>query len=193
MKKLNIIWLKDKMVVACLLSNLFYSLAYPTINKILITNITDNYIATNAMVICACTIVLGRSWNKNSNKLINFLPLLMLSETLIYLILISGMINHLFDFKFYYIADTAIFAIVSKNVMFGVNKLKSLRYNQEERNQYDNNIQIASNASSLLGFALNIILDMNMQIAFSIIFIGLTVDNVFYYFAYKETVKDDKV
>lgn len=184
--------MKDKLILACLLSNLFYSVSYPTVNKILITNITDNHIAVNSMIICTFTIILGKLWNKNSSKLIRYLPFFMIAETSIYLVLISGILNDLIGFRFYYIADTIIFAIVSKNIIFGANKLKALRYDGEKRNKYDNDIQIISNAASLVGFALNIVLDMTTQIAFALIFIGLTIDNLFYYLAYRETVTSVK-
>ena len=48
--------MKDKMILACLLSNFFFSMAFPTVNKVLITNITDDYIAFNAIIICAFTV-----------------------------------------------------------------------------------------------------------------------------------------
>lgn len=184
--------MKDKMILSCLLSSFFYSIAFPTVNKVLITNITDDYIAFNAIIICAFTIAIGKLWKTKSDILFKHYGLFQLVETILYMVLILGVVSKVFDYRFYYIAETFIFAIVTKNLIFGGNKLKAIRYDKEERNKFDDNMQLATNTASLAGFVLNIVLNMSLEITFVLILIGLTIDNLFYYLAYRETVISTK-
>ena len=91
--------------------------------------------------------------------------------------------------KVYYILDTIFFCLVTRNIMCGVNKLKAKKYDTEsKREQYDNNIQLVTNISSLIGFAISLTININTNIAFILITIGICIDNFFYYKEWKKTI-----
>ena len=57
----------DGMLMATLLSNIFYSSTYPYIHKELMTVATDNFIALNQIINCVSVIIFGLAWNKKSD------------------------------------------------------------------------------------------------------------------------------
>lgn len=55
----------DGMLLATLLTTLFYSATYPYIHKEIVSNVSDSIIALNQIINCISIIVYGRVWNKN--------------------------------------------------------------------------------------------------------------------------------
>ena len=178
--------LKDKLIVSSFISNLFYSIAYPTIHFVLIKDVGEKYVALNSIVICLGGMLFPVLWNKRSDKLYKVYGYLLTTEGILYtligfLIVIGAIVP-----KMYYILDTLLFAIISKNVICGNNKLLAFRY-KDNREEYDNNYNIVANASSLIGFTLNILLSLDTNVAFILLTIGIIFDNIFYYQVYKES------
>lgn len=89
----------------------------------------------------------------------------------------------------YYIVDTILCSILTKNIICGLNKLKIYRYKDDAREEYDNNVNVACNISSLIGFSISLFLSISKNIAFIFMGIGIVLDNIFYYKAYKLTLK----
>ncbi len=139
------------------------------------------------MIVCISTIILGKLWNKYGQKLFKYYPFYLLMESLLYGLIVGLIINNILSYKMYYLVDTISFAIITKSIIFGGNKLKAIRYNEgENRNRFDNNMIMASNIASLIGLSLNILLNLSVNVSFIFIFIGVSIDNIFYYLAYKE-------
>lgn len=181
--------MKDELLLANFLSNLFYSIAYPVVHFTLIKDVGEKMIAFNSIIMCLTGVLFPIIWNKNKNLYKTYGKLLFL-EGIAYLIIAilicTGVINNVA----YYLLDTFLFALISKNIICGNNKLRATRYNSEElREQYDNNSTIISNFSSLFGFGISFIVIIPVNIAFVLITIGICIDNIFYYKAYKQSLK----
>ena len=84
------------------------------------------------------------------------------------------------------------YCFVTKNILIGTNRLKVLRYEGDGRQIFDNNIQLASNASSLIGFSISFI-TIPMSLSFILITIGIIFDNFFYYSAWKDSLRKDDI
>jgi hypothetical protein len=130
---------------------------------------------------------MGKLWNTYGNKLYRHYPVFLLFEGLFYTIITILMLTGIMSQKIYYIADTLIFAFITKNIVFGDNKLKVLRYEGELRNKFDNNSTIVINGACLIGFAISFVAGIPEIIAFIFLVIGMSVDNIFYYKAYRES------
>ena len=141
----------------------------------------EKYISLESIVTCLAGVIFPTLWKKYSDKLYTKYGYLLTTEgilyTLICILLIGGYINY----KAYYILDMLLFVVISKNIICGNNKLKAIRYKGETREEYDNNINIVSNLSSLIGFTLSFILTIPVSLAFILITIGICFDNIFYY------------
>lgn len=177
--------LNDELLIANFLSNLLCSLSYPTIHYVLIKDVGEKMISLNSIIMCICGIVFPLFWNKHSDKLYKKYGYLLTLEGVLYSLLTFAVIFGAINTKFYYIADTLLFAVITKNIICGTNKLRALRYKEKEREEYDNNVGIVANVSSLLGFTINFLINLNTNVAFFIMGIGLVIDNIFYYRAYK--------
>src|SRR3712207_4218286 len=159
--------LKDKLLMANFLSNLFFSFSFPTIHCFLINNINQRIISLNSIVTCISGILFPIIWNKYSDKLYVKWRYLLSAETIAYTIAIMLMLFGKINGRIYYFVDTLFFAVITKNIICGNNKLKSIRYAKDnEREQYDNNCNIVTNCSSLIGFGTSFLFNMQIKIVF---------------------------
>ena len=128
-------------------------------------------------------------WNKWSNVIFKFFPVFCILETIIsicitlYTILTNNIIA-------YYLLDTIVFAIVTKNICCGGIKLKTIRYNLEElREHFDNNNNSVSAISTIEPIIVAMFLSFNFSIMLWLATLGNAIDNIFYIFVYYKTLK----
>lgn len=170
----------DGMLLATLLTTLFYSATYPYIHKEIVSNVSDSIIALNQIINCISIIVYGRVWNKKSDRLFKFYPMFCILETIlsigsaIWAIMSS-------DIVAYYIVDTLIFAIVTRNICCGGVKLRAIRYRTEkEREHFDNNNNSMSAIATIIGSFIAMILELDFNMMLILATIGNSIDNIFY-------------
>lgn len=182
----------DGMLAATFLTNIFYSATYPFIHKIVIEHVSDNVIALSNIINCLSVVILGSLWNKKSDKLFKYYPILCIIETI--LSIISGALAITTgNILAYYMMDTLIFAIVTRNICCGGVKLRAIRYDTEEkREHFDNNNNSMSAIATILGSIIAMILDLNFTIMLCLAIFGNSIDNIFYIFIYKSTQKARK-
>lgn len=170
----------DGMLLATLLTTLFYSATYPYIHKEIVSNVSDSIIALNQIINCISIIVYGRVWNKQSDKLFKFYPIFCILETALSIgsaiwAIMSG------DIIAYYIVDTLIFAIVTRNICCGGVKLRAIRYRTEkEREHFDNNNNSMSAIATIIGSFIAMILELDFNMMLILATIGNSIDNIFY-------------
>ena len=179
----------DGMLLATFITTLFYSATYPYIHKEIMQNVSDTIIALNQVINCLSIVILGSLWNKKSDKLFKFYPVLCISETIlsvcstIWATLTQNILA-------YYIIDTLIFAIVTRNICCGGVKLKAIRYKTEtDREHFDNNNNSMSAIATIIGSVIAIILKLDFVAMLWLATIGNAVDNIFYIFIYRKTRK----
>lgn len=177
----------DGMLIATFLTTIFYSSTYPYIHKEVMTNVSDSIIALSQIINCLSVVILGSLWNKKSDKLFKYYPVFCVGETVLSICsTIWAITTH--NIMAYYMIDTLIFAIVTRNICCGGVKLRAIRYNSEkERECFDNNNNSASAIATILGSIIAMILDLDFSIMLWLVTFGNTIDNVFYIFIYKST------
>lgn len=185
MKKKNI----DIMLLATFLTTLFYSSTHPYIHKCIIMGVSNEHIAVSQIINCISIVIFGSLWNKYSDKLFQYYHLFCIGETLL------GVLSTIFaiitkNIVSYYILDTLIFSIVTRNICCGGVKLKAIRYNSEElREKFDNNNNSASAIATILGSLMAIKLNLNFEIMLCIATIGNAIDNIFYIIIFNNVKK----
>lgn len=180
---------KDLMIQASFWSNLLYTIAYPVIHLYLMQYINAKIMSISSIVICLSTIIVNFIWNKYSNRLYKFFNYFLFLEGLSYFILTIVLILNFVSPIYYYIIDTILLSLITKNIVCGGNKLRSIIYRKEQREKYDNTSQIAVNAACLIGYGINVILDISINIALVISLLGIIIDNIFYSIIY---IKENK-
>ena len=175
------------MLLATFITTLFYSATYPYIHKEIMQNISDTIIALNQIINCLSIVILGSLWNKKSDKLFKYYPVLCISETILGVCsTIWVTLTH--NILAYYIIDTLIFAIVTRNICCGGVKLRAIRYKTEtDREHFDNNNNSMSAIATIIGSMLAIILKLDFVAMLWLATIGNAVDNIFYIFIYRKT------
>ena len=180
----------DVMLIATFITTLFYSASYPFINKVIISNVSETFIALSQIINCISVVFFAFIWNKFSHKLFKFYPAFCIFETLLSIMstLVAVTTGNILA---YYIMDTLIFAIVTRNICCGGIKLRSLRYNTEiAREHFDNN-NLSSNAiATIIGSAIAMILKLDFIPMLWIATVGNAVDNIFYIFIYRNCKKE---
>lgn len=185
----------DGMILATLICTTFYSTSYPFIHKQIMYYASDNLIALNQIINCVSIVLFGFIWNK-TKRLFNFYPALCIIEGILSIgSTIFAITTH--NIVAYYIIDTLIFSIVTRNICCGGIKLRAMRYNTEEqRERYDNNNNSANAIGTILGSCLAMILDLNFEVMLAIATIGNTVDNIFYiciYYNERKKISESKI
>lgn len=177
----------DGMLLATFLTTIFYSSTYPYIHKEVMANVSDSLIALSQIINCLSVVILGSLWNKKSDKLFKYYPVFCVGETVLSICsTIWAITTH--NIIAYYMIDTLIFAIVTRNICCGGVKLRAIRYNTEEdREHFDNNNNSASAIATILGSIIAMILDLDFTIMLWLATLGNAIDNVFYIFVYKST------
>ena len=182
----------DGMLLATFLTTIFYSTTYPYIHKEVMANVSDSIIALNQIINCLSIVILGSLWNKKSDKLFKHYPTFCILETVlsISLTIWATTTNNIMA---YYIIDTLIFAVVTRNICCGGVKLRAIRYNTEEdREHFDNNNNSASAIATILGSVIAMILDLDFSLMLWLATFGNAIDNIFYIFIYKSTQRKRK-
>ena len=185
----------DGMILATLICTTFYSTSYPFIHKQIMYYASDNLIALNQIINCVSIVLFGFVWNK-TKRLFNFYPALCIIEGILSIgSTIFAITTH--NIVAYYIIDTLIFSIVTRNICCGGIKLRAMRYNTEEqRERYDNNNNSANAVGTIVGSCLAMILDLNFEAMLIVAAIGNTVDNIFYiciYFKERKKISESKI
>ena len=185
----------DGMILATLICTTFYSTSYPFIHKQIMYYASDNLIALNQIINCVSIVLFGFVWNK-TKRLFNFYPALCIIEGILSIgSTIFAITTH--NIVAYYVIDTLIFSIVTRNICCGGIKLRAMRYNTEEqRERYDNNNNSANAIGTIVGSCLAMILDLNFEAMLIVATIGNTVDNIFYiciYFKERKRISESKI
>lgn len=180
----------DGMLVATFLTTIFYSATYPYIHKEVMANVSDSVIALSQIINCLSIVILGSLWNKKSDKLFKHYPMFCTGETVLSICsTIWATTTH--NIMTYYIIDTLIFAIVTRNICCGGVKLRAIRYNSEkEREQFDNNNNSSSAIATIIGSVVAMMMDLDFATMLWLATLGNAIDNVFYIFIYKSTNSD---
>lgn len=185
----------DGMILATLICTTFYSTSYPFIHKQIMYYTSDNLIALNQIINCVSIVLFGFIWNK-TKRLFNLYPALCIIEGILSIgSTIFAITTH--NIVAYYIIDTLIFSIVTRNICCGGIKLRAMRYNTEEqRERYDNNNNSANAIGTIVGSCLAMILDLNFEVMLIIATIGNTADNIFYiciYYNERKKISESKI
>lgn len=175
----------DGMLVATFVTTLFYAATYPYIHKEIMMIASDALIAVNQIINCLSIVVFGSLWNKHSDKLFRFYPFFCVFETALGIgSTIFAICSH--DVAAYYIVDTLIFAVVTRNICCGGVKLRAIRYTTEAaRERFDNNNNSAAAVATILGSLLAMLLHLDFNVMLCIATVGNAVDNGFYIVIYK--------
>lgn len=178
----------DCMLVATFLTTLFYSSTYPYIHRQVMVSATDNYVALNQIINCLSIVIFGALWNKYSDKLFKHYQMFCVSEcvlgicTSIYATVTGNILA-------YYLLDTFVFAIVTRNICCGGVKLRAIRYNSEElREHFDNNNNSMSAIATIIGSCIAMVLKLDFVTMLWIATIGNMIDNIFYICIYRKQI-----
>ncbi len=182
----------DGMLIATFLTTLFYASTYPYIHKEIMMAVSDRMVAINQIINCLGIVISGVVWNKYSDKIFVYYPPFCIIETIITTAnTIWAVKTH--NIVAYYITDTIIFAIVTRNICCGGVKLRAIRYTTEiEREHFDNNNNSISAIASIIGSIIAMILNLDFEIMLYLATFGNAIDNIFYLIIYKATIKSKK-
>lgn len=174
----------DGILLATFLTTIFYSSTYPYIHKQIMMVASDSLIALNQIINCVSVIIFSTIWNKKSDKLFKFYPLFCILEIMfeitiaIYVIITNNLIG-------YYLLDTIVFAIITRNICCGGVKLRAIRYNSEKKREYfDNNNNSAYSLATIIGSIIAMFLNLNFTTMLCLATFGNMIDNIFYIVIY---------
>ena len=178
--------LTEKMIMATLLATMFFALAHPCIHKYIISQIPEQYLAMEMIIVNIGVIVTNYLFDKYGNKLYKFYPVFLLSETVLYTSLVILLSLNIVDARVYFIGDVIIRATITRNIMCCANRLKRIVYEGESREKFDITVPVACAIACIIGSVVALF-NIPLWLGWICIAIGVSIDNLFYYLAYRET------
>lgn len=170
----------DAMLTATFFADCFYSATYPYIYQQIMSGITGNAVAVNQIVNCLSVIFFSWLWNRASEKLFPYYPVFCILEC------VCGIGTSLFitffqNTLYYYVLDTLLFCLITRNIICGGVRLRAKRYPTErQREQFDNNNNAVSAAATIIGSAAAVFLHLDFIHMIWLAAFGNMIDNIFY-------------
>lgn len=178
----------DGILLCTFICATLYSSTYPYIYKLVISAVSDRMLAANQIIECLSVVFFGELWKRNKN-LFRYYPTFCVIETImsiglaVYTVVTHNMVG-------YYILNTLIYAIFTRNIICGGIKLKAIRYSSEEqRERFDNNNNSVSSVATILGSLIAMVLNLSFSAMIIIAILGNTIDNIFYICIYRKETK----
>ena len=180
------------MLLATFLCTIFYTAIYPIIYKIIMSTVHKNFISINQIVTCSSIILFNSIWNKHSNKLFKYFPVLCTLEMLCTVVVAIYISINKSSITSFYILDTLICVVVTRNIIYGGNRLKALRYsNPSKRERFDNSNNSYASLATIIGASIAIVLEMDFITMVWIAAFGNCIDNILYIIVYKNLTKGE--
>ena len=178
----------DYLIMAGFFSNLFYSISYPVIHLLCMKNINSNLVALSQLISCICSIFVTNLWLKRSEKMYKkTFRISLIFEAILYGFILLCLYLDIITPAIFFMADCLITSIITRNIINGGTRLKAIRYRDEAREIYDNKNMVLCNVSSIIGYGLSVVFTFPIALVLLFMFLGMVIDNMFYWFAYKET------
>lgn len=175
----------DELLIAGGLSNLFYSIAYPIVHTITIQDINSNVMSLASLINCVIAMIITKIWLNHSRELYKTFGKLLILEVIAYAILTITFLIGETSPRMYFLWDAILSALITKNIICAGARLKSKRYQDEEREKFDNKTSFYCNLTSVIGYGFSWIITLPIYAGFICMFIGIAVDNIFYYKVFK--------
>lgn len=184
--------LSNLMLLANFISGLFYATSYPYIYAETVQVIPRQFLALEQILCCISTIIFCKLWNKYSDRFFNHYRLILWAEIIADTILFSDVMIR-GNLSFYFLLNIIIYSLITRNLACGGTKMRAkVNPTEKLRERYDNNNQIVSATSTLLGAGFAIICPLDLQILFIFALIGNIVDNFFYLYIYNQIKKESQ-
>ena len=180
----------DYLVSSYFISNMFYSTVSPTIQVAYMQGMSSKMLSLMMIISCLTGTIIPVLWDNNKEKLYNKFGILCRLETIFYTAVLLAILLSLITPKGWYILDSLYGAFVTTNLRIAAKIMQAKRYDTEEKRiDFDMISGISSNLSCLIGFTLNLFIDITIKQAFTVLIIGIVFDNAFAIRAWKETRK----
>lgn len=184
----------DSMLLATFFATCFYSATYPYIYKEIMSTVSENAVAINQIVNCISTIIVSGIWNKFSEKLFPSYAVLCVLECVFGLCTSIYVTFNPANIIIYYILDTALFCMITRNIISGGVRLRAIRYKSEKsREHFDNSNNAVSALATIVGSIIAMQLNLNFVAMVWIATIRNMIDNFFYIGIFREATAENKL
>lgn len=181
----------DMMLTATFCADCFYSATYPYIYKQILAGISSDAVAVQQIVNCISVILFSCLWNRFSEKLFPSYAVLCVLECLAGLCTSLYVTFHPANIIAYYILDTALFCLITRNIICGGVRLRAIRYPTEhQREQFDNSNNAVSATATIIGSLIAIKLNLDFVHMIWLATFGNMIDNFFYINIFLKSRKD---
>ena len=171
----------DAMLTATFFADCFYSATYPYIYKEIMSGISGGTVAIQQIVNCLSVILFSALWNRFSDRLFPFYAVLCVLECLAGFCTSLYVTFHPENILMYYVLDTLLFCLITRNIICGGVRLRAMRYpTEQQREHFDNSNNAVSAAATIIGSLIAIKLNLNFVHMIWLATFGNMIDNFFY-------------
>ena len=143
--------LKDWMIRGAFLEVLFLSVAAPSMKIIVMRAITPQMIALRFMVGNISVILFTILYDKFSDKIYPFYPLMLFTRIVVYTTCVVCIIQDIMTIPAYYLIDICISSMLSKTIHCCYARMKRMSYAGEDRERFDNYKTMSAAIAGMIG------------------------------------------
>ena len=181
----------DAMLMATFFADCFYSATYPYIYKEILSGISGQAVAVNQIVNCISVILFSTLWNRFSDRLFPFYAVLCVLECLAGLCTSLYVTFHPENILMYYVLDTILLCLLTRNIICGGVRLRAMCYpTEQQREHFDNSNNAVSAAATIIGSAAALLLHLDFVHMIWLATFGNMIDNFFYINIFLKSRKD---
>ena len=165
----------DILLVNSFIVSFIAAMLIPYNQRAIYSVLPEKWYSVSLILECVGVVVYSHLWNKYNKRLFNHYVLFSVIDCIHFIISLLVYIKFK-NIIIYYITDTLIYSVVTRNVITGCNTVLAKRYPKpEERNKYDNNAASVSGVATIMGSSVSIALG---SVNFLYVLIGLTLLNI---------------
>lgn len=181
--------LTNPLILASFLSTLFFGIGMPVETTYIFHALAPKAIALRDIIVCLGSLLATNLWNRYGDKLYPYWGILAILEVVCTAIIMAGLFIFPGMETTYFIGMGLVNALIVRNMVCGGNKLRALLFEGKERELFDNYNMMAMSSAVIIGGIVNLLYTPPIWLAFTCIFIGVTVDNILYWRVWKNSQK----
>lgn len=172
-------------------STIGYTMMFPTMHKYFMGSIPDNFLAIENIIFSIASIVISSLANKYGDWFLKFYPKWCIIDTLSFGLIIILTATNSITVSTFYLIRIILISCVCRSMGAACNRMKRLVYDGEEREKYDNCLNIVGCSASLIGSSVAMI-GIPIWLAWCIFGFSVVIDDIMYMFAWSKITKHIK-
>lgn len=172
---------EDKLILAEFLASMLYSIGVPGMNISTYSNMSSKLLSLLNLIGTITGIFIPILWVKYGKKIYKYTVKLTVIEIAEYVILLILLLCNLITAVIWTIIEKTAISVVTRNLSSASIMIHAERYNtKDKRYTYDSVTNAVVPIGTVIGYLLNLVVDISVEFSFGIFVIGVIIYDLLY-------------